>query len=211
MTRRVRKPDPEKLKQDLLLALSRARERERSQLVPMVEALLATVPAGSPDWVFAQRTLAELLVSESPWRAAVAARAATTHAPDDAAAHGLLGLSLTLLGHYQAAARAYREALALDPGNPWYAHNLGHLLDVALGRPYEAVPWLRRAHDETPHVEVTASLAHALGRTGRAREAETLLADALGDAPGDADHAALLEWLRKGAPERTGPRGDARA
>ena len=49
MTRRVRKPDPEKLKQDLLLAPSHEKKHEHSQLIPMIEALLTTVPTDSPD------------------------------------------------------------------------------------------------------------------------------------------------------------------
>ena len=183
----------------------------REQIVRILEKLLTVAVEGSEACRFAHRHLAELYLEQNPWSAALHLRRVLHASPDDDTAHALMGLCQALQNNFRMAVTAFRRAVSLAPSNPWYNHNLGHLLDVALGRPYEAVPWLRRAHDETPHVEVTASLAHALGRTGRAREAETLLADALGDAPGDADHAALLEWLRKGAPERTGPRGDARA
>src|SRR5579871_4918126 len=49
------------------------------------------------------------------------------HRPLDDGAWAVLGLAQSLLGHFRYAARAYEQALALAPGNPWYAHNLGHL------------------------------------------------------------------------------------
>jgi Flp pilus assembly protein TadD len=171
------------------------------EVVPMLEALARAEPAGTASWVFAQQKLAEVLVESDPWRAAIAARAAMAHAPDDEAPRALLGLALTLLGHYRSAARAYRAALSIAPDNPWYAHNLGHLLDVALDQPREAVTLLTRAHLTESHLEIAASLAHALGRIGRTDQARKVLTRALGEAAPNAEHAALLAWLDRGAPE----------
>ena len=171
-----------------------------SELLAMVEALATAAEAGSPDWVYAQRQLAELLVEPDPWRATITARLVAKHTPDDDGAYAVQGLALTLLGHYRVAARAYRAALALAPDNPWYAHNLGHLLDVALSRPRDALPLLRQAFQMEPHPEIASSLAHALGRTGRVAEATTLLKRSFKGEPPNDDQRALLSWLEKGAP-----------
>lgn len=175
---------------------------EPHDLLPMVEKLARIAERGSAPWVFAHRQLAELLLERQPWRAASAARAAVSYAPDDDAAHGLLGLALTILGHHRSAARAYRRALALCPENPRYAHNLGHLLDVPLGQPRAALYWLRRAFAGEPHPEIAASLAHALGRAGQPREGLRILRESLRLSPPGADHQELLDWLQKGAPRR---------
>ena len=173
---------------------------DAGDVLPMVEQLVRIAEKGSSTWVFAHRHLAGLLLEKQPWRAAVAARMAYLHAPDDDAAPALLGLALTVLRHYRAAARAYRAALRIAPDNPWHAHNLGHLLDCALDRPRQAVPLLLAAHRTEPHAEIAASLAHALGRVGRVDEARQVLEKALrGSTPSD-DHQALLSWLVQGAP-----------
>lgn len=203
MTKTRRPPDaptPARLRRSVDLALRNDLTPDEV-VVPMLEALARAEPPGSASWVFAQQKLAELVVETQPWRAAVAARAAMAHAPDDEAPKATLGLALTLLGHYRAAARAYRAAVAVAPGNPWYAHNLGHLLDIALDEPHEAVALLTRAYQVEPHLEIAASLAHALGRTGCIDQARELLSLALGDARPNAEHAALMAWLDRGAPE----------
>jgi len=181
-------------------------------LLPMVERLVQIAEPGSATWAFANRQLAELVVEQQPWRAAAAARAVAASKPDDDAAHGLLGLALTVLGHYRSAARSYRAALALAPENPWYAHNLGHLLDRVLGEPRGALYWLRRAFAAEPHVEIGASLAHALGQAGRPREGLRVLRKGLRGEPGSPDHQALQAWLEQGAPRRARPEqgGEAR-
>ena len=84
--------------------------------------------------------------------------------------------------------------------NPWYAHNLGHLLDVALGRPSEALFWLRTAYVGAPnHGEIANSLAHALARAGRVAEAKKVLARAMRKSA-SSEQAALWRWLEQGAP-----------
>ena len=185
------------------------------ELIPMLRKLLRAVPQDGDDALFAHRHLAELLVEEEPWAAALSAKRILTRDPDDERAWAVLGLSFTLLSHYRAAVSAYRKALAIAPANPWYAHNLGHLLDVALARPIDGLPLLAAAHRKEPsEVEIASSYAHALGRTGRSREGWTLLQPYLKDGGSD-EQRALLRWLERDASGRRGkgktPRRKARS
>lgn len=209
MPERTPSPEPTRLQRNIERALCDA-SFENHDILPMVEALARAAEPGSSAWVFANRQIAELLLEEQPWRAAIAARRVARHQPDDDGARAIQGLALTLLGHYHLAARAYRAALAIAPGNPWYAHNLGHLLDVALGRPGDALPHLRRAHEADPHAEIAASFAHALARTGQLDEARRVLVRSLGKLAPSADQAALLAWIEDGAPatRRSAARGN---
>jgi tetratricopeptide (TPR) repeat protein len=170
------------------------------EIVAMLRRLADAAPRESEAFGFAHRHLAELSVETQPWTAALSARHALSFRPEDDGAWAVLGLSFTLLGHYRTAVAAYRQALALAPANPWYAHNLGHLLDVALNRPVDAVKLLERAHRKEPREpEIAASCAHAMGRVGRIDEARTLLRKFLKDG-GSSDHKALMRWLDRGAP-----------
>jgi tetratricopeptide (TPR) repeat protein len=122
------------------------------------------------------------------------------HRPDDDRGWATLGLCQTLLGNYQFAVHAYHRALSSAPKNPWYAHNLGHLLDIALGRAAEAVVWLKLAHEGAAESdEVAASYAHALARAGRIADARKVLVRAT-KRGSSREHLALLKWLDQGAP-----------
>jgi predicted Zn-dependent protease len=58
-----------------------------------------------------------------------------------------------------------------------YEHNLGHVLDVALNRPHDALAHLERAHRDLPEEsEIASSYAHALLRSGQLDKARKLLA-----------------------------------
>jgi uncharacterized protein HemY len=68
-------------------------------------------------------------------------------------------------------------------------------MDVALGRPRDALHWLEFAYRSLPReVEVAGSYAHALARSGKRNEARRVLKRALrrGDAAVD---ALLDDWL----------------
>jgi Flp pilus assembly protein TadD len=137
------------------------------QVVPMVERLMNEAAPGTPHANYAKRQLAELIVRKDPFRAARLSREVTNDCPDDDRALATLGLSCLLMGHYRMAERAYRRALRLVPHCPWYAHNLGHMLDVALGRPKEALPLLKMSLRAMPHEpEIASSYAHALFAAG---------------------------------------------
>jgi Flp pilus assembly protein TadD len=184
-----RAPDPERLFHDAQWAVGR--ELGPRDLVPMLEKLVAHAPRGSAPWLFGMKHLARVIAGKQPWRAAVLARRVLAHGDDDLA-FAVLGLAHTILGNYRAAARAYLRAAALAPGCPVVAHNLGHLLDVGLDRPADALGYLLRAHQAEPEqAEIAASYAHALVRTGQRDEAEEVLRAAL--AGREEQVAALLD------------------
>jgi tetratricopeptide (TPR) repeat protein len=177
-----------------------ARAVDPRDVLPMLHRLSRIADDGSEESLFAYMHLAELLVERDPWRAALFARRLLAHRPDDDRGWATLALCQTLLGNYRFAVSAYHHALTSAPKNPWYAHNLGHLLDVALNRARDAVGWLKRAYQSAAYSgEVAASYAHALARVGRLGEARKVLARAM-KRSASREHAALLKWLEQGAP-----------
>jgi hypothetical protein len=188
----------QELRRQIEWTLSRA--VDPSDVLPMLHRLTRLADDGSDESLYANLHLAELLVERDPWRAALCARRVLAHRPDDDRGWAILALCQTLLGNYKFAVSAYRHALTGAPRNPWYAHNLGHLLDVALGRAADAVGWLKRAYQSAAYSgEVAASYAHALARAGRLAEARRVLARAM-KRGSSREHAALLRWLEQGAP-----------
>lgn len=144
-------------------------------LIPMLQRLAKAAPPESEYSIYAQRNLAELIVRRSPFRAARLARG-VLRAREDDRAYAVLGLAHLLMGNFRSAEKAYRAALGLVPHCPWYAHNLGHLLDVGLGRPREAIPYLKLAQRGLPHEpEISSSLAHALLNSGAKADALAVL------------------------------------
>lgn len=183
------------------------RPKSRREVETLLERILEIAPVDSDAAAFAHRHLAELLIEEHPWRAALHLRRACAVATDDDVVHALMGLCQALLGNFHAAVAAYRRALSIAPRNPWYHHNLGHLLDVAIGNPHAAAEHLRAARRMEPlEHEITASLAHCLARVGELEEARQLADEAVRSAPRNRDHRALLAWIEQGAPGERGPR-----
>ena len=177
-----------------------ARAVDPRDVLPMLHRLARLAEEGSEESLFANLHLAELLVERDPWRAALCARRVLAHRPEDDRGWATLALCQTLLGNYRFAVSAYHHALTSAPKNPWYAHNLGHLLDVALGRAQDAIGWLRRAYQSASYSgEVSASYAHALARVGRLAEARKVLGRAMKRAA-SREHTAMLKWLEQGAP-----------
>jgi hypothetical protein len=186
------------LRRQIEWTLSRA--VDPNDVLPMLHRLSRLADDGSDESIFANLHLAELLVERDPWRAALYARRVLAHRPDDDRGWATLALCQTLLGNYKFAVSAYHNALTSAPKNPWYAHNLGHLLDVALGRARDAVGWLRRAYQTAAYSgEVSASYAHALARVGRLADARRVLSRAMRRGS-SREHSALLKWLDQGAP-----------
>jgi tetratricopeptide (TPR) repeat protein len=180
-----------------------ASDQGRRVIVPLLEKLASTALEGSPASIFAHRHLAEYRVEDHPWRALLSLRKVVVATPDDDVVHALMGLAQALLSNFRAAVEAYRRALAIAPRNPWYHHNLGHLLDVALDRPDQALKHLEQAHRGTSagDPEIAASLAHCLARLGKLEQARTLAQQASQAAPRNVEHKRLLEWIERGAPD----------
>ena len=169
-------------------------------ILPLLARLARAAAPESEAWIYAHRHLAELGVEHDPWRASLFARRVLSLRPEDDGAWAVLGLAQSLLGNYRYAARAYERALSLVPENPWYAHNLGHLYDVALDRPFDALPLLAQATEaETGEADIAASYAHALARCGKLTSAKRVLKRAIRRG-GTADQMALWRWLDAGAP-----------
>ena len=187
-------------------AAIRSSRRHRDAL-PVLERISQIAAEGSENALFADRHLAELLLEQHPWRAALHLRRLARHLRDDDVVHALMGLCQALLGNFHAAASAYRRALSLSIDNPWYHHNLGHLLDVALAQPQRALPHLRSAHELEPlEHEIAASLAHCLAGLGDLEEARALATDALRADPKNRDHRSLVRWIDAGAKSEDNPR-----
>ena len=184
---------------------------DAEELLPLLARLARAAVPESDAWVFAHRHLAELGVEHDPWRAALFARRVLRVRDDDDGAWAVLGLSQSLLGNYRYAARSYERALALAPDNPWYAHNLGHLYDVALDRPTDALPLLEQATQaQTGEADIAASYAHALARCGKVMLAKRILKRAIRHGA-TSDQMALWRWLDAGAPAAGLPQPQARA
>lgn len=194
----ARAEDVERIRREVERAL---RDRlDAETILPLLARLARAAAPESDAWIYAHRHLAEIGVEHDPWRAALFARRVLALRPDDDGAWAVLGLAQSLLGHYRYAARAYERALKLVPENPWYAHNLGHLYDVALDRPEDALPLLARATEaQTGEADIAASYAHALARSGKLALAKRVLKRAIRRG-GTADQMALWRWLDAGAP-----------
>jgi Flp pilus assembly protein TadD len=195
--------------------LSRLRERAERALasgrrggdvLTVLETMTREAPDGSAYALFAHRHLAELQLSGSPWRAALHLRRLVQAGAADDSAFALMGLSQALLGNYRMAVAAYRKAVKLAPRNPWYHHNLGHLLDVGLSDSTAALDHLRIAQRIQPDEdEIAASLAHCLARLGQLKEAQSMALLAVRKAPRNREHQGLLEWVKSGAPSNVTP------
>jgi hypothetical protein len=168
----------------------------------MLHRLTRTAALGSEESLFAHQKLAELLIERHPWRATLHAKKVLAALPDDGRAWAVLAGCQAMLGNYKYAVSGYQRALESSPSNPSYAHNLGHLLDVALDRPRDAVPWLRSAYEgHADSTEIAASYAHALARAGDVTEAMRVLGGARRRGA-SREHVAIWKWLQKGAPAK---------
>jgi len=172
--------------------------RPRQEILPVLERLVRDAPEHSEDRLFAHRQLAELYLEYHPWRSALHLRQLIKLGIVDDGVYALMGLSQALLGNYHYAVISYRQALERAPHNPWYHHNLGHILDMGLGKSESALSHLRYAHKiESEEDEISASLAHCLARLGRLEEAKTMAERALHNSPLNGHHQALLSWLKE--------------
>jgi Flp pilus assembly protein TadD len=146
----------------------------------MLERIIAVAPRGSDAAHFAQLHLAEVIVRTQPFRAASLARSVALQCSSDQA-WGVVGLAMTVMGHFRAAVKAFRKAIRLAPNHAGHLHNLGHVLDVGLGCSHSAVKYLELAHGNEPEVrEIASSLAHAVARSGQRARALDILRHRLG-------------------------------
>ena len=186
-----------KLRQEAERSLDAA---EPHKALKLLESLAQHAGTANAHALFAHRHLGELKLESNPWAAALHLRRCLQWERGNHILHALMGLAQALLGNYRAAVSAYRDAVRLSPRNPWYHHNLGHLLDVALERPEDALPHLEEAHRlEASQHEVLASLAHCLAKLGRLQDAADIASLAVALAPQNDHHRSLATWIRNEA------------
>lgn len=179
------------LMKDVAFALHRGLGPDH--LVPMLERLLSVAPNGSEACQFGRLQLAELMIHSRPFRAASLARSVAVQSASDRA-WSVVGLSLTVMGHYRSAIRAFRVAHSLAPEHPGHLHNLGHVMDVGLGHSAPAVKYLEQAHARDPEIrEIASSLAHAVSRCGQTGRAVELLVTRVGMSSAEA-HQTIELW-----------------
>lgn len=194
--------------------VERALARGQSQRViePLVERLVRVAPRGSESASFAHRLLAEYRVQQHPWRALLHLREVGAAHPEDDSGHALAGLAHALLGNFRSAVAAYRRALDAAPGNPWYHHNVGHLLDVALDEPRRAQPHLLAAYEALgdDEAEIASSYVACLLRGNEEHRARAIrvLEEARAAHP---KHKGLSEMARTLAPSEPSRRPRAPA
>jgi cytochrome c-type biogenesis protein CcmH/NrfG len=127
-------------------------------------------------WPQASSGRAWASLADDPWRASIWARGVLASERDDDIPWAVLGLAQSLMGHHHYAVAAYRQARRRAPDNPWYAHNLGHLLDVACDRPAASLPLLAHAYRSLgDRREIVTSYAHALWRCDHLEPARRLM------------------------------------
>jgi len=205
----------QRLRRDVELALSGP---DPLRVLPLLHRLAARAESGSDECVFAHRQLAEVLLERDPWRAALHARRVTRMRPEDDRAWAALGLSQSLLGNHQYASHALTRALDCAPENPWYAHNLGHTLDVALDKPREALEYLHGRATVCGVVQLFASrepipepeAPRAQPTRGYRRSVQTALRRGLARLPLDEAQRAAAANIAREATQRRPP-ADERA
>ncbi len=183
-----------RLRHKIEMALDRSSKVTELEL--LLDRMIGLAAPGSPHALYAHRHMAELRLRNNPWRAALHLKQVLEARPNDDVLHAMMGLCQALLGNYRAAVNSYRRALRTAPDIPWYHHNLGHLLDVALGDSSTAEKHLRQAHELEPeHDEISASLAHCLAQLGHLDEAAGLADGAIEQAPRNPGHQKLKAWI----------------
>ncbi|HCO65274.1 MAG TPA: hypothetical protein DIT60_10880, partial [Alcanivorax sp.] len=114
--------------------------------------------------------------------------------PDDPAALNALGYTWADQGvHLEQAHEMIRRALEQQPNDPAILDSMGWVL-YRLGRPEDALPFLRRAYAQFPDPEVSAHLGEVLWVLGEEDDARRVWATALEQSP---DAERILETLQR--------------
>lgn len=151
--------------------------------------------AGSVDRARALWKEGATLHLEEDYPAAIARYRSALRLRPTARTHTYLAWSLSRLGRYREAVRNCRRAIELDPGYPNAYNDLGSYL-IDLGRPGDAIPWLKRAAQFTdyccPHY-IHYQLGRAMLLQARVEDARRELETALAIRP---NYTAARRLLR---------------
>lgn len=175
--------------------------KSRREILCVLERLLHEAQPESKAVFFAHWHWAALEVEKHPWTAALHLRKILNSVWVTEATFALWGLCHTQLGNVHAAIAAYKQAIALsEEPQPAYYHNVGHLLDVGLGRAHEGIEYLRIAQRlDAEDDEIWASLAHAWAVAGERKRALDAIERAVTLVPQALFHQRLLHWIVEGA------------
>jgi spermidine synthase len=182
----------------LLLAVAyRASGLEEAARVAL-RAALEIDPELAPAWNLLGRALAELGRRAEARRAFEEAARRTEDPALGAAARNNLGALLVEEGETEAAARLFRETLALDPSLAAAHANLGLVLKRRGDAPGAEAAYRRALELEPANADARYNLARLLAAAGRRAEAAAELESLLAFEPDDAGAAAALRDLRAG-------------
>ncbi len=150
---------------------------------------------GNPDLLYgrslAHERLGRIDQAESDLRGILDAQ------PDDARALNALGyMLLTHTPRLGEAETLITRALTLEPDDAAIIDSMGWL-QYKLGRPDQALVWLKKAYAQFPDPEVAAHLGEVLWALGERQQAQAIWQAALRNHP---DHPALLDTVRRLTP-----------
>lgn len=152
--------------------------------------------ANNPDLLYgrslAYERLKDIAAAEQDLRRILAEH------PEDARALNALGYMLVVHApeRLAEAETLITRALAMEPDDAAIIDSMGWL-QFKLGRPEQALEWLKKAHAQFPDPEVAAHLGEVLWTLNQRDEAQKVWASALRNNP---DHPVLLETIKRLAP-----------
>ena len=169
----------------------RAANGEPESALSLLDRALETSP-DDPELLYARAMTAGSMERYDAMEADL--RRVLAQQPNDPAALNALGYTWADLGvHLEQAHDMIRRALEQQPEDPAILDSMGWVL-YRLGRPQDALPFLRRAYVQFPDPEVSAHLGEVLWVLGEERDARRVWATALENNP---ESERLLETLQR--------------
>lgn len=169
----------------------RAANGDPESALALLDRALRTAP-DNPELLYARAMTAGSLENYQAMEADL--RRVLEQQPDDPAALNALGYTWADQGvHLEQAYEMIHRALEQQPNDPAILDSMGWVL-YRLGRPEDALPFLRRAHAQFPDPEVSAHLGEVLWVLGEEDDARRVWATALEQSP---EAEQILETLQR--------------
>lgn len=169
----------------------RAANGDPESALSLLDRALETAP-DNPELLYARAMTAGSLENYDAMEADL--RRVLEQQPDDPAALNALGYTWADQGvRLEQAHDMIRRALEQQPNDPAILDSMGWVL-YRLGRPEDALPFLRRAYAQFPEPEVSAHLGEVLWVLGEEDDARRVWATALEQSP---EAEPILETLQR--------------
>ncbi|MED5601359.1 MAG: tetratricopeptide repeat protein [Pseudomonadota bacterium] len=169
----------------------RAANGDPESALALLDRALETAP-DNPELLYARAMTAGGLGNYEAMEADL--RRVLEQQPDDPAALNALGYTWADQGvHLEQARDMIRRALEQQPNDPAILDSMGWVL-YRLGRPEDALPFLRRAYAQFPDPEVSAHLGEVLWVLGEEDDARRVWATALEQSP---EAEPIMETLQR--------------